>query len=148
MSNILDGHTSKCKKNQPIIVSEENRVKHIAHNVDRHGVRHFRLDGEVIACNNGKRCDYLLINDDKKNAYLIELKGSHIKDAVDQIEETDRILRSSLPGYTFFYRIVYRKSPTHNINSSKISRWKIKHRGEKNGIQVALCQESPYKENI
>ena len=108
----LEDFPSRCQERQSVIVSkdERNPQKHIARNSDAARVRHYKIDGDV--CPKGeqpRKCDFLLLNDDKKHAYLIELKGSIAdwKDAKEQTESTKMLLRSSLKGYTCFYRFVF-----------------------------------------
>ena len=82
----LNGYKSLCQEQQAIIVSSEQGRQHRAINSDRCFVTHYQIDGAVIRT--GLRCDYLLINEDKSDAYLIELKGTDIVHAVDQLEAT------------------------------------------------------------
>ena len=108
-------------------VSSENGCKHIGRNDSRHSIRQFKIDGEVISKNSeAARCDYLLLNDDAKRAYYIELKGSDLEKAIQQIESTVQIFQTSLPGYTTYRRIIY-FSGTTDIRGSAVQRWKAKH---------------------
>ena len=91
----------------------------------KYDIRHYRLDGDLVqreTC-----CDYLLVNDSRRKAYLIELKGGNIDEAVDQLEAGERICRSELKDYTFYYRIVCSKARTHKIQSVKMRRFREKH---------------------
>ena len=118
---------SKCDVWQPIIVSAENRVKHIARNKDRDRVFQYQIDGDVIPSSSpGLRCDYLLENETKRKVYLIELKGTDVSHAVDQIEATIIRYREALKNYTIMPRIVYRGN-THSVNSSKVVVFKRKY---------------------
>ena len=39
-------------------------------------IRQFKVDGDVVAAGDmSPRCDYLLLNDDAKTSYYIELKA-------------------------------------------------------------------------
>ena len=108
-------------------VSSENGCKHIGRNVSGHEIRQFKIDGEVIAKNaDTARCDYLLLNDEAKRAYYIELKGSDLEKAIQQIEATVQMFQTSLPGYTTYKRIIY-FSGTTDIKGSAVQRWKAKH---------------------
>lgn len=87
-------------------------------------MRHYKLDGDLFkqtTC-----CDFLLINDSRCKAYLIELKGGNIEDAVEQLEAGEQKCKDELEGYTFFYRIVCSKARTHKIQSLKIRKFKEK----------------------
>ena len=60
---------------------------HVGKNKNRHMIRQFKVDGEVVAAGDmSPRCDYLLLNDDAKTSYYIELKGSDLVKAIEQIE--------------------------------------------------------------
>ena len=108
-------------------VSSENGCKHIGRNVSGHEIRQFKIDGEVIAKNaDTVRCDYLLLNDEAKRAYYIELKGSDLEKAIQQIDATVRMLQDSLTGYATYRRIIY-FSGTTDIRGSAVQRWKAKH---------------------
>lgn len=62
----LEEFDSICEKNAKIIVSQDKGAcspKHIANNKSKNSVTHYRIDGVVIT--QGKRCDFLLMNEDK-----------------------------------------------------------------------------------
>ena len=121
----LEEFDSICEKNAKIIVSQDKGArspKHIANNKSKNSVTHYRIDGVVIT--QGKRCDFLLMNEDKKVAYLIELKGSDLCHASEQLEATASVLVPQLANYKLQYRIVYKTSRTHQIESSKFKRYK------------------------
>lgn len=72
-----------------VFTSAENRCTHVGKNKNRHMIRQFKVDGEVVAAGDmSPRCDYLLLNDDAKTSYYIELKGSDLVKAIEQIETT------------------------------------------------------------
>ena len=121
---IFDECKSHCSKKQSIIVSEENKMKHIANNINCDTVYQFKIDGEIIPPKSPiKRCDFLLENETKKVVYLIELKGTNVDRAVDQIESTVSIFRDKLSAYKISPRIIY-KSNTHRIYSTKVRNFK------------------------
>ena len=124
---LLTPEKTLCKKNQSIIVSKDKKsqVQHRATNPDRvYDVRHYKLDGDLIK--QEKCCDFLLINDTKRKAYFIELKGGNIDEAVSQLEAGEKKCRDELKGYIFFYRIVCSKAKTHNIKSPKFRKFQEK----------------------
>ena len=138
---ILDESKSICEKHQKIIVSEENKRKHVANNDDGNLVRHFRIDGGIVpASSSVLRCDYLVINLEKKNAYPIELKGTDVKHAVDQIRSTITYLGSELSLYTILPRIIY-NSNTHGVRDSKV-------RSLKNDYPGCVIKTNTYEEKI
>lgn len=124
---ILTPENSLCKVNQAIVVSRDrgNPREHRAINPERRfALRHYKLDGELVR--QTKCCDYLLVNDTKGKAYLIELKGGNIDEAVAQLEAGEQICKNELSGYTFFYRIVCSKAKTHKIQGTKFRKFKEK----------------------
>ena len=109
------------------VKSEENGCEHTGRNPARHFLRQFHIDGEVIPRESPVlRCDYLVLDDTEPKAYYIELKGSNISRAIDQVENSVRSFQASLKGYTVFRRIIYRTG-THSVQSSKALRWKFDH---------------------
>lgn len=107
----LQSLPSYCQPRQKIIVSEENRVQHRGINNDESRVRQIKVDGDMWTKGIGTiRADYLLLNEDKKTSYIIELKGSDIEHALEQIKNTDTNLSEALSGFEKFWRLVYRTS--------------------------------------
>lgn len=147
---MLDQYKSQCHKRQKIIVSKDvrskNPSKHTAHNQRRHCVYQYCLDDRTILKNSVPRCDYLLLNDDKKRAYFIEFKGKHIEKAKKQIESSIRLLAKDIEEYTKFYRIIY-KTGTHGVRSAPMVHW-IRECGRIGQVQVVVIKERFYEENI
>ncbi len=116
---------SDCEPRAPVIVSRDRGQKrtHRAINIELDLVRHYRIDGKVICALTEKKCDFLLLDDTKQTAYLIELKGCHLMEAVEQLKNTARLLEGCLHGYSVNYRIVYR-SNTHAVRSSEYDRFR------------------------
>ena len=134
----LTPENSLCEKNQAIVVSKDkgNPREHRATNPQREfDLRQYKLDGELFK--QIKCCDFLLVNDSRNKAYLIELKGGNIDDAVEQLEAGEQKCKDELKGYMFFYRIVCSKAKTHKIQSVKFRKFK-----EKCGARLMM------KENI
>ena len=123
----LTPENSLCEKNQAVVVSKDkgNKREHRATNPKRKfDLRHYKLDGKIFK--QKKCCDFLLVNDSRNKAYLIELKGGNIDDAVDQLEAGEQKCKAELKGYTFLYRIVCSKAKTHKIQSVKFRKFKEK----------------------
>lgn len=140
---------SLCGERQSKIVSQDresrNPCKHIAVNKDRSRVVQYQLDGQVFT-GHEQRCDFLVMNQDKKSAYLIELKGSNVLHTMDQVLSAENLLKEDLVGYSVFYRIIYR-SRTQEVRKSRIIRWKEKE-GKRNGIPVVILKEKQLEELI
>ena len=107
----LNGFTSICAPDAPIIISKDkkNPPKHVGKNKNRSYVTHYKIDGEVIQT--GVRCDFLL-------------------KAAEQLEATEKRLRSQLAKYDINYRIVANKCKTQQIDSSQFKKYKIKWKGK------------------
>lgn len=111
---------SLCAEKQQIIVSSENGKEHRALNKHANVVFQFKIDGDIISQSSEyQRCDYILENQTKLHAYLIELKGSDINHAVEQIRNTCKMFKNELKGYIIRPRIVCR-SNTHAVRGSKV----------------------------
>ena len=120
MSGYLTSTPSLCEAKSKIIVSEEKGMKHIANNTGLCNVRQFRIDGGIIPTTDTStiRCDYLVLNDDLRNAYFIELKRSgNLPEAIDQIHTSIEMLKNELPNYIYHGRIV--GNSIHGIRDSK-----------------------------
>jgi len=109
----LAGFPSLCEEHQKEIISQEHGRKHHAYNMDREWVTHYRIDGVVLT--EGLRCDFLLINEKKEKAYLIELKGKNLLRAIKQLAVTEEKLRYDLRGYKLFFRAVTSRTSTHDM---------------------------------
>ena len=140
----LRGYDSLCEENQKIITSQDSgqtRV-HRAYNDKRCGVSQYQIDGVVIK--DGIRCDFLVMNEDDKSAYLIELKGSDLEHAIKQLETTAERLKAQLHDYKVRYRIVCSRARTHKIESSQFKKFKSAHRKK----DEFICRENVIEENI
>ena len=113
-----------------LVVSAENGRRHVGRNIGGCRITHYRVDGVILT--NQKACDYIVINENKKTAYLIELKGCRIDKAAEQLKATEETLSEYLRGYKLQFRIVCSKSRTTNVplNSQRkiIDKWKKEKR--------------------
>lgn len=141
----LNGYLSSCEERQPIIVSRDVGTKreHRAINKNICRVSKYKIDGDVIR-DTSIRCDYLVMNDDFKEAYLIELKGSDIEHALEQLEATANRLQNELRAYYVKYRIVCSRARTQAIRSNKYKRFQQKH----NRPNEFICRENQIEESI
>lgn len=119
----------------PQFSSSENRCTHIAKNPSHKCVRQFRVDGEVFPAGNApKRCDYLLLNDTDQRSYYIELKGSDVLRAIEQIESSISLIGPSIKEYEIFCRIIFRTS-THEVTGADAIRWKKRRKAVIKSVQ-------------
>jgi hypothetical protein len=79
----------------------------------------YRVDGGLISDNDAK-CDFLLLNCERKQAYFIELKGSDIIHAIEQIDRSIDMLKPSLPEFAVFARVVISRVNTINLKNTKL----------------------------
>ena len=126
----IKGFESLCEENAAQIVSRDkgNPQYHRGINSKRVNVSHYKIDGVVIK--NGSRCDYLLMNEKYKKAYLIELKGSDLVKAAQQLEATENTLRQELSDYQLQYRIIANKCRTQEIHSSAYRKYQMRWKGK------------------
>lgn len=110
---------------QSQFVSSEHHCKHIGDNPDRKYIRQIKVDGDVFPPGKEpKRCDYLLLNDTDQTSYYIELKGSDIRTAMEQIDSTVSLIA---PYETMFRRIILHKVRPHAIQDSSVIKWKRRY---------------------
>ena len=121
----IAGYMSLCKERAPIISSRDKggSQTHIAYNRGSSVVTHYQVDGVIIK--SGNKCDFLLINEDKKTAYLIELKGSDLSWAAMQLQATEQTLSAQLAPYQpLQYRIVANKCRTNEIETAEFKKYR------------------------
>lgn len=117
-----------CTAKQKEIHSKENKSEHIAVNKDEDFVRQIKIDGDILTKNETqeRRADYLVLNETKKTAYLIELKGCHVKSAFVQLENTANKLEKALKGHEIYWRVVC--SPrTSGLQNNDVKKYKAAH---------------------
>lgn len=87
----------------------------------------YRVDGCLII--DGAKCDYLLLNCDKKKSYFIELKGSDLIRAVEQIDRTIDLLKAMISDFSISARIVLTRVNTTDLSNSQFLRLEKKVKG-------------------
>jgi hypothetical protein len=78
------------------IICKENKSTYCYINQSEKHVAKIRVDGGLIRDKSVKKCDWLLINWDLAHSVFVELKGSDIKTAVEQIKSTISVLWSDI----------------------------------------------------
>ena len=103
----------------------------------------YRIDGGLIG-DDGVKCDFLLLNCEKKQAFFIELKGSDLIHAVDQIDGSVDKLKNNLSGFAFFARIVVTRVNTIDLHHLKFRRLENKVNAMKGNLkkQTRLLEET------
>ena len=94
------GACGECRKDSIIVLTDRNKKtgpRFIGRNSNKKDI----LQVEVDHCLKitGKRCDYLLIDQDENAAHFIELKGSKIKDAFEQLENSILVISNPEKNY-------------------------------------------------
>jgi hypothetical protein len=103
--------------NRRIINVEENKRKYIAHNQSENVVCLIRVDNCLIK--DGIKCDFLLLNISKAKSYFIELKGSDLIHALEQINRTIDVLVPFIKEYSVNVRIVLTKVFAPDLRSNQ-----------------------------
>ena len=78
----------------------------------------YRIDGCLIA-DAGAKCDFLLLNCTKNESFFIELKGSDLIRAVEQIDRSIDMLLSSVNDFSINARIVLTRVNTTDLRNTK-----------------------------
>ena len=132
---ILEDYKSLCEPKQKQIICRDrgNKQKYVANNTDSDYVYQYRFDGDIVR--EGKRCDYLLWNDTKKHLYFIELKGTDLGYALEQIDASEMICKKNFPKKmkeckSISYRVILNKVRTTAIYNTKEKAFKRRHVGD------------------
>lgn len=80
--------------NASVIKFEEKGKSIVFNNPKRLNYKKVQVDGCTI--NKGARCDKLLLSEDEREEYFVELKGSDIKHAIEQIESSMSMPKNAL----------------------------------------------------
>lgn len=99
-------------------VVEENKKEFIVRNPKEKLIIAYHVDGCLIK--QGKCCDYLVIITEDRVAHFIELKGTDIEKAVEQLNISIDQLLSALKGNKINAWIVSSRVKTPAIKSTKI----------------------------
>ena len=102
------------------IICEENKIKYIAHNPNKKCVYKIKVDGGLIK--EKVRCDWavaVVSNEDSlEEIFLVELKGSDIDHAFEQITGTIEFLSTRYSAKKWFSRVVCSKVSSPKLNSN------------------------------
>jgi len=106
----------------------------------------FEVDSCLIKDNNEKKCDFLLLVDKKQEcrAYFVELKGTDLTGAIQQVLNSINILYKSLHEHKIYARIVG-KRVTPNIKSRRV---KLDERLKQFGGDLKIVSAPELQETI
>ena len=85
---------------------EENNKKYIIKNSLIKNLTVLKIDGGMVEDSNQQKCDYLILQLEDKISIFVELKGSDVKHAFDQLAETINSMNNTMGNYTAFARVV------------------------------------------
>lgn len=106
--------------NRALIRVEEQKKCYTAKNINKHLVCLARIDGCLIT--EGLKCDYLLLKLNDEKAYFIELKGSDLLHAIDQLDRSIEVLKAKILSFQLNARIVLSKVYAPDLKSNKFKR--------------------------
>ena len=117
-----------CETKDSQIKFEENKRKIVFENPSRLSYERVDVDGCTI--NEGVRCDKLLLSADEREERYVELKGTDVIHAIDQLEETIKRL-GEYTDNRHAYVISTNVAPAINTNrQAKIKYFKEKYCAE------------------
>jgi len=126
----LQRNCLRSNDDRKVISMKEGKVRYIAHNPHRKHLSHFRVDGCLIR--EGRKCDEMIVDANDDVCYLIELKGTDLKSAIEQINASLDHFSIKFGNIKFKGRIVVtRNSPAIRDNKEKKLRDRLaKFRGD------------------
>lgn len=100
----VSGCLKQCDSRKSVVVEENKKKYEIINNGGKVAV--FQIDSKMIGSENTIRCDYLILAVSCEMAVLVELKGTDLRHAFEQIENTRKILEVALKEYKIHARII------------------------------------------
>ena len=122
MATLTEDCKNYSEKRKIVTLEERKGRKYIATNVSNSTLTLYTIDGCVVKT--GNRCDFLLVKE-KTDSYFIELKGSDLGHAVEQIDTTINQLADELLG-NVHGRIVLSRAKTPDLKSSSLIKLELK----------------------
>lgn len=115
------GEKHLCKSKEGCVISSiqavfsvyGDRTNYLMQNAEKKNVSKYVVDDCLLAhLKEDEKCDYLfaVANDDKTDGYFVELKGSDVIKAIDQLINSINHLKDYITG-EYFGRIVCSKFP-------------------------------------
>jgi hypothetical protein len=114
-----------CHSEKEMVVKEKGK-RYVLKNPNRKKVCRVRVDNCLIVSQSEKKCDFLILTcdpDSPKDIYLIELKGSSLIEAIEQLNKTIEYFKPYISGRVFA-RIVVSKAPSPELRSPKLLKLK------------------------
>ena len=126
-----------------------SRVQYKVLNTLSKELSYFQVDGALINDERVEKCDHLLIDCSEENSYFIEIKGSDLIKATQQILSTIAILKPKMAGLKMNARIVLTRVNATDLRDSAFVRFKniIKDLGGNVKQQSIKLEESLWKKS-
>lgn len=102
-----------------VCTDQKSSPKYIYENIAEDALTKYKVDGCLID-DDGSKCDFLLLNCDKEISYFIELKGSDLMKAVEQIDRSIELLHKDLAKFSIEARIVLTRVNTIDLKNPKL----------------------------
>ncbi len=133
-------------KNKDCPVSQNGKTFRMLNNSGSE-IKIYEVDPCLIPPANQRKCDNLfLVNREKSEslAYFVELKGTGISDAIQQIDNSINMLQTDISGYVVFGRIIGRRV-TPDIKSRRA---KLDEKLKRLGGNLIIASTFEYKETV
>ena len=128
---MLFPNKSLCNINQKKVVSREEGNQHIIENCSQYDIYHYHIDGGIIPHEDtsGERCDYMVeaMAQPQPIVFIIELKGSNLLKAMQQIEATVKRYGEKLSKYAIFPRFVCHRILSHDVLDARFMKFREKY---------------------
>ncbi|SHJ45090.1 hypothetical protein [Pseudobutyrivibrio xylanivorans] len=114
---------------------EENKKKYLINNSLAKKLTVLKVDGGMIDNSSQTKCDYLVLQIEDKISIFVELKGSDVKHAFEQLSETINSMNACLEDYSVYARVICSSKqnvPNYNACPQYVKLKKIlkKHDGD------------------
>lgn len=110
------------QKNKIVTCTDaKSSTKYVYQNDSLDILSKYKVDGCLIDDEDSK-CDFLLLNCTKEISYFVELKGSDLIKAVEQIDRSINVLHKDFKEYSVEARIVLTRVNTTDLKSTKLIR--------------------------
>lgn len=106
LSKQCNNNCLKSFDNRRHISISENRKKYLLHNDVADFIAVFHVDGGMIQSHEIIKCDNLVLDATSMKAIFVELKGTNLAHALEQVNTTIDMLSSDVTEYSLFARIV------------------------------------------
>jgi hypothetical protein len=131
-----------CNNNKIVVAQDEKNPKCEYRLINNSAKRVCKVTVDGCYVTEDKRCDFLLIDCDSKAAFFIELKGSDVLKAVEQIDETINRFWHQMNGFIINGRIVSTKVPVPRLfmNNPKTQRLEKKLKSANGTLKYQTVQ--------